>query len=193
MESVGPTVEELRARPTPVSVQEFMRLPESNCKVELIDGEVHPEGSRELCHQDTVASVAFALHGFCRASGAGRVYLGPFDVFSDDRHVLQPDLLFVSTERLGLVKANGVHGAPDLVVEVVSPGTREVDLGRKRIAYARAGVREMWVLEPRIRNGRVYRAPDVLGREVVAFGPAAELESPLLPGFLFRAADIFAG
>ncbi|PYN35461.1 MAG: hypothetical protein DMD98_08740, partial [Candidatus Rokuibacteriota bacterium] len=91
-----------------------------------------------------------------RAHGLGEVYVAPFDVILDPRTTVVPDLVFVVRDRLEIVAERGVEGAPDLLVEVLSPGTARRDRVRKLNAYARHGVRHYWL--PRSEDGRSLRA-----------------------------------
>jgi Uma2 family endonuclease len=90
-------------------------------------------------------------------AGKGEVYPAPFDVVFDRHTVFEPDVLFIRAERLGIVTERNVSGAPDLVVEVLSESTREVDLGRKLHAYGRHGVGEYWVVDPDANTVEVFR------------------------------------
>ena len=104
--------------------------------------------------------------------------------------VLQPDLLFVSKGRLERVSHDGVHGAPDLVVEVLSPTTRHLELGAKKRLYAKHGVREYWVVDPQDETVTSYdleRAPD----EPRTYGAGARFTSSLLVGFAFDVTELF--
>lgn len=74
--------------------------------------------------------------------------MAPVDVVFGRYHVTQPDLLFISRERLGIIVGGKVHGAPDLIIEILSPGTRDHDLGWKKTLYAREGIRDYWIGDP---------------------------------------------
>lgn len=98
---------------------------------------------------------------FVQAHGLGIVLRAPVDVVlgqGREREIVQPDLLFVSQARLAILSAQEVRGAPDLAVEVLSPGTAGRDRGYKRHLYGRHGVHEYWVVDPAARTVEVYRA-----------------------------------
>ncbi|MCO5170797.1 MAG: Uma2 family endonuclease [Planctomycetes bacterium] len=176
------------------TVDDYRSLPETGPRHQLIEGELvrtTPAPSRR--HQDLVWELGGRLRGFVRGGALGYVGGSPLDVYLSQHDVLQPDLLFVSSARLERVAHDGVHGAPDLVIEVLSPGTRHLDLGAKKRLYARHGVREYWVVDPQDETLTCYdleRAPD----EPRTHAGAARFTSALLPGFelvveeLFRAA-----
>jgi len=124
----------------------------------------------------------------------GRIYHAPFDVVFTDIDVVEPDLLYISRERAAaILTPKHVRGAPDLVVEIGSPGTRTRDETIKRHLYDRAGVSEYWIVDPDIDVVRVYRRqgnsfarPTELSRET-----GDMLTTPLLPGLELPLARIF--
>src|SRR6185295_3015096 len=123
----------------------------------------------------------------------GQILPAPCDVVFSRHDLAQPDLLFISSGKAGLVTEKNVQGAPDLVIEVLSSSTRRVDEGIKRGRYERFGVQEYWLVDPQRRTMRVFR------RAGSAFGPpldlAAEagdvLTTPLLTGLRIEVAEIF--
>ncbi len=143
-------------------------------------------------HQRIVQKVNALLIEAERA-GAGIVLTAPTDVVLDpDLNALEPDLLFIARERLDeIVTEANVQGAPDLVVEVLSPGSAGRDLGRKRQVYARYGVRHYWVVDPYAESLRVHTL------ETGGYGPPAVLEGgqplgcPLFPGVTMPVAQLF--
>ena len=126
---------------------------------------------------------------------AGKVYLAPADVVFSNYDVVEPDLLFVSNERLEILAVTRVTGAPDLVVEILSPSTRRTDEVRKRQLYDRFGVREYWLVDPDVDEVQVYRrAPDGGFPRVAQLGAEAGdvLTTPLLAMFSLALRDLFA-
>ena len=101
-------------------------------------------------HQSIVTRLVYHLFGHVEI--AGRVYVSPFDVELAVRDVVQPDILVILNAHLGRITPSRVRGAPDLVVEVVSPGSSTQDRHEKFTAYARAGVPEYWLIEPFART-----------------------------------------
>ena len=108
--------------------------------------------------------------------------------------VVEPDLLVVLADQSGIVTDKHVRGAPALVVEILSPGTRRRDLGVKSQAYERCGVREYWLVDPDAQSITFRRRneADTLGDEgILSAGAGESLTSPLLPGFSLPLADLF--
>ena len=109
--------------------------------------------------------------------------------------VVEPDLLFVAADQLDILTEPNIQGAPALVIEILSPGTRKRDLGIKRQLFDRGGVREYWVVDPRVNELTVYqRAVDGSFPRVVQMGEDdhATLTTPLLPGFTLSLTKLFA-
>jgi Uma2 family endonuclease len=142
-------------------------------------------------HQYALGEIFLELGFWCRRTRAGRIIVAPFDVYLSEHDVLQPDLLFVAKERLAMVRDDGVHGPPDLVVELLSPSNAKYVRTKKRAAYAYGGVPEFWLVDPKIAAVHVYeldRDPTVPVRFV---GLGETLASPRLPGFEIAVTDLF--
>lgn len=158
---------------------------------QLVDGElIRMTPAPSYRHQALVFELASRLRPFVRANGLGDVVGAPVDVYLSELDVFQPDLLFVSTARLDRIADDGVHGAPDLVVEVLSPSTRHLDLGVKRTTYARHGVIEYWVVDPAAQTITVYDLQAVPAHRTLDAG--VMLTSPLLPAFVLTVGELFA-
>ena len=124
---------------------------------------------------------------------AGEIFLAHFNVLFSDLNMVEPDLLYISPERRSILTKRHVRGAPDLVVEVVSPGRRRVDERLKRNLYDRFGVSEYWIVDPGLDAIKAFRRVDR------AFVKAAELSAEagdslttqLLPGFAIGLKEVF--
>ena len=167
------------------TLEDFMRLPEGTL-AEFIGGEILMSPSPKARHQQIALRIWKALDAWVGAKGLGRVDAAPLDVHLPSGDVVQPDVLFVSSTRLSIVQ-DWIRGAPDLVVEVLSPETRRRDLDVKAELYARNGVRESWFVDPDAAGIEV-KTP--AGRD--RFGGTDRLTSRLLPGFELRLDDVFA-
>ena len=117
--------------------------------------------------------------------------MATFDVVLSDADVVQPDILFVSNERAHIVTQDNVQGAPDLVIEILSPSTAELDRTFKRSLYARHGVREYWLVDPTGKTVEVLALAEQGFDTVALFGPDQVVTSPLLVGLDMNLNEVF--
>jgi Uma2 family endonuclease len=127
---------------------DWLSLPDDNRLQELIDGELFVSPSPNIAHQRAARDLGFLLFDYMRRTGQGELLMAPTGVRLDERTVLQPDLLVVLRRHAESVGGQVVEGPPDLVVEVLSPGTARRDLGIKREKYRSSGVPEYWIVDP---------------------------------------------
>lgn len=165
-----------------MTAAEFFALPESMLPTQLIDGAMLVSPAPELTHQDVVLLVAIFLKH--KAPG-GKVYIAPVDVHLDDHNVPQPDILWIAPDGKAVsVEGKHLRGAPDLVVEVLSPGTSRLDKKQKFQLYEKHGVREYWMIDPAGQWLEVWSLAEEDGKRkfnlVGVFGPGDEFTSPLL-------------
>lgn len=83
-------------------------------------------------HQEVIGEVFLSIAGYVKKHRLGKVRIAPYDVYLDAQNAFQPDIVFVSTERLHTIKRNGLHSAPDLIVEILSPATSKLDKQQKK-------------------------------------------------------------
>ena len=164
-----------------ITYAEFSRLPEQP-GLQLIDGLLVKEPSPRYGHQAIIGNLYVMLAEYVRTRGLGEVILAPFDVVLAEDQVLQPDILFIAAERRHIIRDTGVFGAPDLVVEVLSPSSRRYDEGRKREIYLEHGCREMWLIDPDDLTGIFAVRDDDRWRDA-RLGSGDVWVSPTLGGF----------
>jgi Uma2 family endonuclease len=164
---------------TNMTVKEFMELPESNLPVELIDGELSMSPAPKDSHQKQLRGVFRYLD---KRVTTGELLFAPLDVHFDDVNVTQPDLFWVSgSESLCKLGADGYwHGAPDLVIEVLSRGTEGKDRGKKFDLYERYGVREYWLVNIESKLIEVFRLENQKFNRLGAFEPGDKFVSVVL-------------
>jgi len=178
-----------------LTYDDLLAMPDDGLRHEIIDGVLYVSPSPATPHQYTVGKLYQALANYLDDHPVGEAYLAPFDVVFTQYDVVEPDLLFIRAERLAVLTDRNVTGSPDLVVEVLSPGTRRVDLTLKRDLFEREGVCEYWIVAP------VEGTIDILRRHASRLVPSARLTSngadmltsPLLPGFAAPLARLFRG
>jgi len=152
--------------------------------------------SPSLRHQQLLGRLYFAVEEHLRAHPAlGEVYVAPLDVVFSHWDVVEPDLLFVAGDQREILTEQNIVGAPALVVEILSPGTRKRDQQLKRQLFERSGVREYWMVDPdrkavvihrRDQNGAFPRIDELTA------AAQAVLTTPLLPGFSLPLHQLFA-
>ena len=179
-----------------LSYEDFLLFPDDGKRHELIDGEHYVTPSPNTKHQAIVWNLILLIGNYLQAHPVGRAFSAPLDVVFSDFDIVEPDLLFVSRARQDeILTKQHVRGAPDLVVEIGSPGTRKRDETIKRRLYERSGVDEYWVVDPDSDIVRVYRRdtdrfarPVELSRDAGDVAKTAFFDSLELP-----LARIFAG
>jgi Uma2 family endonuclease len=134
---------------------DYLKTPEG-ASYQLIGGELIMSPSPELFHQDIVGNIFDRLREFVKKKRLGKVYVAPADVYFTRTETYQPDLIFVSHKRRHIIGKKKIHGAPDLVVEILSPGTAKYDLQHKKEVYESHGVQEYWIVHPKEKAVEVF-------------------------------------
>ena len=175
-----------------LTYEDLRRMPDDGKRYELIDGEVFMTPAPGTRHQLTVGNIYFAIRSFLEEHGPGQVFLAPTDVVFGERTALEPDLLFIRKERASIVTELNVQGAPDLVIEVLSPGNASFDRETKLQVYARGAVQELWYVDPDARTLEVLEL-GADGRYVLVSRLVAtdSLTSTALPGLSLLVASLF--
>lgn len=191
----GDTAMEPLRRDTRLTYDDFLLFPDDGRRHELIDGEHYVTPSPNTRHQRLVGRLHAAFVLYLRDHpDAGEAFLAPFDVVFGRYDVVEPDLLFIAADQGEILTEKHVRGAPAIVIEVLSPGTRKVDEQAKRQLFERGGVREYWLVDPeqdvvkvdrRTADGAFVRVAELRAerRDV--------LTTPQLPGLEVPLTDLF--
>jgi len=172
--------------------EDYLKLPDDGKVYQIIDGEVFMAPAPTPNHQRIVLQMTIRLSAFVNEKGLGEVFIAPCDVVLSEENIVQPDILFVSSQRAHIIGERYISGPPDLVVEVLSPGTEKIDRVLKRGLYERYGVKELWFVSPERREIQVLRLVRGKFVEHGRFGVGETLISPLLPGLKFDIDEVFA-
>jgi len=175
----------------PFTIHDYRKMPDDGHYYQVIEGELYMSPAPSNFHQIIVGNIYFIFRSFLQVNPIGQVRVSPFDVYLTPNTVVQPDVLYVSKENAAIIIDAGVEGAPDLVVEILSPGTRALDLGPKRAIYARTGVKELRIVDPIALTIQVYRLQINAELPEAAYNATATFTSPLLPGLTISTAEIF--
>ncbi len=174
--------------------EDYLRLPDDGQRYEIIEGVLYVAAAPTFAHQFSVSELFGELRSFVRAHKLGLALVAPFDVrLPGVADPVEPDVMFFRSGNEPQADDKCFQGVPDLVVEVLSPGTSHVDRGVKLRAYEKAGVEEYWLADPKSRSITVYRF-DAEGREYEEwgrFGPGESVTSALLEGFEAEVTALF--
>jgi len=176
------------APPKPVTFEEFLAWCDEDTWAEWVDGEVVVLTPASAGHQNVKGFLYALIREFLLRRPLGQVLIAPFVVRLPEplRRAREPDVLFVSRERLSFLKETYLDGAPDLVIEVVSPESLARDRGEKYLEYEAAGVREYWLVDPDRRQAEFHRLSED-GRYRAALPDAHGVyHAEVLPGFRLR-------
>lgn len=172
--------------------EDYARL-DDDYRYEVIEGELVMAPSPLTKHQRISGRLENLLRNFVEKKSLGEVFDAPFDVIFSPHNVFQPDILFISNENMEILTEKNVQGAPELIVEILSPGTAVYDLGLKKEVYERAGVKELWIIDPETDSALVYQNGKK-GFEIT--GQAKKegtLKSSVLKGFEVKIKALFSG
>jgi Uma2 family endonuclease len=136
-------------------VEVFESLPEGTlCQV--INNELIMSPAPSSKHQKVVRDIAFELYSFVKKHSLGEVLFAPVDVYLDEENVYQPDIVFISNQQIHILQEK-INGAPDLIIEILSPGSAKYDEKEKKAVYERSGVKEYWIVDPHTKKTTGYR------------------------------------
>ena len=178
---------------TKLTFEDYRLFPDDGRRHELIDGEHYVTPSPVTNHQRISRCLLFEIEFYLRAHPIGEVFCAPFTTILTQYDVVEPDLLYVSNERRDVIQ-EWIRGAPDLVVEILSPSSRKLDEVTKRRLFERTGVAEYWVVDPELKAVTVHRRDGDRFVRVAELGrdEGAVLTTPLLPGFELGLDRLFA-
>jgi Uma2 family endonuclease len=168
----------------------YWSLPESNRIIELSDGKLVMPPMPTIEHQRIVGNIFILLSAYVKANSLGMVAIAPVPVRLWPGKIREPDVMVVLPEHLERVQEQFLH-PPDLVVEVLSPSTKETDLKEKYREYAQAGIAEYWIVDPESRSVAVYRLDEEQYTLAGEYRGADQIESRVLAGFVLPVAQVF--
>ncbi len=171
------------------TTEDYMKLPEG-APYELLNGKLTYMPSPKYPHQDASGNLFAALLFFVKAHKLGIVCHAPFDVHLDKENIVQPDILFLSNKRMDRRK-DWIYGAPDLMVEILSQGTKKRDQKTKLALYEKHGVLEYWLVDTDKRTVEVQLAEQGKFVKKALLHEADMLAATVVPGFEVKVAEVF--
>ncbi len=176
-----------------ISIYDLESLPDDGNIYELFEGELLVAKAPSLKHQEIIGNFATILNNYLWQNPIGQIWITPGVIF-DEYNSAIPDLAFIAKDRIPQI-ASGLHivGAPDLAIEIMSPGTENVrrDQIVKRQTYGKFGVKEYWIVEPTVEVIEITRLNENVLSSVGIFRNNDEISSPLLPDLNFTVKDVF--
>ncbi len=166
--------------------------PDDGLRYEVIDGELYVSPAPGERHQNASMVLSVVVGSHVREHNLGRLYAAPFGVVLDEDNGVQPDLVFVSRERLDIISERGLEGPPDLVVEILSPSTRRRDMGLKLRRYAASRVPHYWTLDPRRQTLAARRLVNGEYELTGFYGPGQVFRPELFPGLEIPIDDLWS-
>jgi Uma2 family endonuclease len=165
--------------------------PPDSAQFQLIEGELVEMPSPIVKHQRVQRELGFALLLFIKQKDLGELFYAPMDVYLSPTNTYQPDILFISNERRNIIGEKRIDAAPDLVVEILSPGTAYYDLKKKRRNYEAFGVRELWFVDPADETVEIYEGVNGKFQLVAEAQSKGSVVSKLLPEFSIALETLF--
>ena len=178
--------------PAKQTYKDYCATPDDE-RYELLNGKLMMVPAPNMKHQKVLGRLYIELDRFNEEHGLGELYLPPFDVVLSDTDVVQPDLLWISRSREDRLTDAHVRGAPDLVIEILSPSSAKKDRGDKHDLYGKHGVLEYWIVDPVAETIAVHRQRDGRLELAETFGRGDTLQSALLSGLELKLDAVFAG
>jgi Uma2 family endonuclease len=169
---------------------DYLKTPDDE-RYELIEGELLMTPSPVMRHQRISRKMLIALDNHVTDNDLGEVFDAPSDVYLDNENVVQPDILFVSKERIDIIGEKNIQGSPDLVIEIISESTAYRDLVQKKKLYVRFGVKEYWIVIPEESSVDIFTLKDNAFVLHKSYGKEDILQSPLLKKLKIELKKIF--
>jgi Uma2 family endonuclease len=177
----------------PLTYDDLVALPDDGKRYELIGGEVYEMPSPNFLHQWAALVLVRLLSDWVLPRKLGAVAFAPLDVRLDARNIVQPDIIFLSLERIRRLSRGNfklIEGAPDLLIEILSPSNRGHDYIKKASLYATFGVREYWIVDAIAETIFVQILRDGVFTPLVS--EDGVIRSEVLPGFEIEPRGLFA-
>ena len=175
-----------------LTYEDYVLLPNDQNRYEILEGELTVTPSPSTKHQTASGNLFVLLSQYIKERNLGKLFHAPIDLILKSTSVLQPDLLFVSKARQHIITEKAIEGAPDLVVEILSPTSSRTDRVTKAQIYARHSVQAYWIVDPEREAIEIYLleadgyrlAATLQGKTSMAAPPFTELEIAATDVFL---------
>ena len=159
---------------------------------ELFDGNIRDMAPAPYTnHQSIALNLSTELKLFAEKNNLGKIYIAPTDVYFDEHDCVQPDILFIAKEHLHIITEKNIQGAPDLVIEIVSPHHMQHDTVEKKNLYERFGVKEYWIVFPEEERVVIFSLKNAAYHLLATYTKADVLHSQLFSALKIQLTKIF--
>lgn len=172
--------------------EDYLELPDDRNRYEILDGELIMTPSPVTVHQRVIRKLSTRLNSFVEKHKLGEVFWAPYDVVLTNTNVVEPDILFVANANKKIVTSTNIKGAPDLIIEVLSPTTAYYDLIEKKELYEKFGVKEYWIVDPKKQWVEIYILDDRKYKLHQREEKSGKINSKILKGFELKPKEIFS-
>ena len=170
---------------------DLLTTPDDRHRYEIFEGDLIVTPAPNRPHQKAHASLFRILSQHIAEHSLGEMYSAPFDVYFDEETTFEPDILFVAKARLDIIDEQKVNGAPDVVIEVISPSTESRDRGFKFKRYGQEGVKEYWLVDPTKKTIEIYQLGEKGFVNAGTFRGGDEVRSPYFVGLKFKVEEVW--
>lgn len=175
-----------------LTYDEYVELPNDGKRYQILEGELDVTPAPTTKHQAVSRNLQRILDRHVVGNGLGNIFNAPVDVIFSQTTIAQPDLLFIARGRESIITERAIEGAPDLVVEILSPGTAQTDRVIKSALYAKFGVQHYWLVDPLARTIEMYELAGAGYQHVGTFIGQTRAESTLFPGLQIELSQVWA-
>ena len=172
--------------------QDYLKLPQDRMTYQIIGGRLFMTPAPSSYHQKVSRNLEFILWSWVKKNNLGEIFYAPIDVIFSSVNVVQPDIVFISKDRSKILQEKGIFGAPDLIVEIVSPSTLELDVRFKKELYQRFGVREYWIVYPEEKRIEVFHLKGGSFKLKGTFLKEDVMQPGLFPNLKINLNDVFS-
>ncbi|MEW6619844.1 MAG: Uma2 family endonuclease [bacterium] len=171
--------------------EDYVQFPDDGKRYQIIQGEVYMSPAPVPYHQRISAKLFEILQQFVKINKLGEVFYAPCDVLFSDEDVVQPDIFFISKENLNIIKDKYIEGAPNLIIEITSPYTQNLDKLLKKRLYETYGVKEYWLLDADKKTLQIFSHTGKLYEDTGIYKIGDVVKSNLIKGLNFNLKEIF--
>lgn len=173
--------------------EDYMHFPDDRKQYQIVDGEVYVVPAPIPVHQAISMNIGFMVHSFVEKHNLGEIFHAPCDVILSNDNVVQPDIFFISKDRLNIITEKNIAGPPDLVIEILSPYTEKLDRTIKKDLYARYGVLEYWLVDLVVKEIEILTLSGKNFSAIGIFGIQDTFESTVIKGLAVKVEETFKG